>query len=389
MESEKRKRRESVSLYIHFPFCLYKCHYCDFNSHALSAEKIPFERYFSALTIELEKHFILRGYELGTLYFGGGTPSLMPAPMLEKILGICRNIFKVTPQTEITLEANPKTLDREKLRLLWELGINRISLGVQSLHDDYLATFGRIHKASDARDVIRLVKEAGFASWNTDLIFGFPHQSLKEWQKDLAEMISFGPPHISCYAFTVEKEAPYSKMIEKGSPLPDDDLQADCFEVTQEMMAKAGYLQYETSNYCLPGHPSRHNLNYWNYGEYAGLGAGAVSFFRAPAGGDYFGYRTTNFKKPEEYMANPGRGPIEWIDQATAKGEFMMMGLRKKDGIDLAIFEECFGGVPLESYAPVIEKYHAKGWLNKFGTRLTEEGMIMSNQVVSSFLFGL
>ena len=410
-----------ASLYLHFPYCLYKCHYCDFNSYAFKEGEIPFESYKQALLAEWKKRLsFFDSSPVETLFFGGGTPSLMRAEDIEVLLREIQRTAVFADEREITLEANPKTIDGKKLSGFNKAGINRLSVGVQSLNDAYLAAFGRIHSADDAREALRLVEKGGFASWNADLIFGFPGQTLSEWKKDLREILAHDPPHLSCYSFTVEAGTVYGQKLKvqsirqaqdksprfkvpsfakasagaQGSKyrLPDEDIQAEMFEVTGEILEKAGYRRYEISNFARPGHECRHNLNYWNYGEYVGLGAGAVSFLRNREkfppppfvkGGSFdspplkkggqggFGYRTTNFKEPGRYMEallnNSPHPPLslrggergsywfdeEMISRETAMAEFFMMGLRLSDGISKETYERLFS-VSAEQYHAAI-----------------------------------
>jgi len=318
-------------------------------------------------------------------------------------------------------------IDRRKLKGFKEAGITRVSLGVQSLHEAYLTRFGRIHSADDAREAIREIANAGFNSWNIDLIFGFPGQSFKEWDQDLHEVLTFGAPHLSCYSFSVEGDAPYSKMVQKGlAPLPSEDLQATLFEVTEEVLSQASYSHYEVSNYAQAGFESRHNKNYWNYGNFVGLGAGAVSFLHDSKGpfdssratveglaqgrrGELvlrsfseggrdegrrrFGYRTTNIKSPQGYMRAllSGDEEGEWfeleeISQETAMAEFMMMGLRLTEGISSQNFQFLFDQSAEEHFADRFKKFRQKGWISREGYFLTKEGHLFSNRVIEEFL---
>src|SRR3990167_2805078 len=338
-------------LYVHFPYCLYKCHYCDFNSHATPAGSIPSDDYVSALLLELKRHqdrFNSSVRNLETIFGGGGTPSLLAPIQVERLLDGISHFFTISEKTEITLEANPKTIDREKLGGFRKAGINRISVGVQSLNNRFLKPFGRIHSADDALEALALVAQTGFASWNADLIFGFPGQTLDEWRGELSRLISLHPPHLSCYALTVEKETLFHQQVAQGkSERPDNDLQAETLAETFSLLSAGGYTAYEISNHSLPGHSSRHNLNYWRYGQYLGIGAGAVSFFHH-RDSELFGIRTTNLKEPKRYMEAVRRDGSDFFDseeipRKTAMGEFMMMGLRLKEGPDPAAFHKLFG----------------------------------------------
>lgn len=384
-----------ISLYIHFPFCLYKCHYCDFNSHATPINQIPFADYVRCLINEIQlrrqifeqtgKHFFPPGQEVKSVFLGGGTPSLFSAACIADVLQEIGRVYRLSSDAEITLEANPKTLTPEKLADYRSIGINRLSVGIQSLHDRYLQNFGRIHSASDARQTLDWVARAGFGSWNADLIFGFPGQTMEEWQCDLAEILEWGSPHLSCYAFTVEEEAPYGKMVSRGLVAePDQDTQAGMLLWNRETLGASGLVPYEISNFSRSGHACRHNLNYWNYQSYLGLGAGAVSFF-----GDHrhaYGYRTQNEKIPARYMdlIKSTVGDIffteEHIDDRTAAFERMMMGLRLEEGVP-------FDATRKNS---VIDEYVGKGWLVKNSDatkiRVTDRGRLFADQILCDLL---
>lgn len=454
-EKQQKSEEKRSNIYIHFPFCLYKCHYCDFNSYAYHIDSIPFSEYASSLMHEMllrknifEKsgcHFFESRKNLKTLYFGGGTPSLMSIRNIEDILNAVGRYFSLGSDIEITLEANPKTLTKEKLSELKQIGINRISVGIQSLHDSYLSSFGRIHSAGDARRILDEVSDAGFRSWNADLIFGFPGQSMEEWREDLREILKWNPPHLSCYAFSVEKGTPYEKRLKGGVvSSPVEDVQADMYDFAVEKLKSEGLNHYEISNFSRLKSESQHNLNYWRYGEYLGLGAGAVSFFRSSHNNSEFGYRTTNFKNPQRYMKNWGPGSrthfkipsgrhpeasaegshestrgilhsvqndsrraqnddrgfeigsgvggggadLENISTETAMGEYIMMGLRLKEGVDSKRFKKLFSINLEDRYLSIIEKYRDKGWLSRKNLGLTEKGFLFSNQVMGEFLIG-
>lgn len=431
-KQQEKSEEKGNNLYIHFPFCLYKCHYCDFNSYAYHIDSIPFSQYVSSLTQEmsLRKNIFEKSGRLKTLYFGGGTPSLMSVKNVENLLNAVGRYFSLGSDIEITLEANPKTLTKEKLAGLKRIGINRISIGIQSLHDFYLSSFGRIHSADDARQILNEVSNAGFKSWSADLIFGFPGQTLREWREDLQEILKWDPPHLSCYAFTPPPGSPWCQS---------EDVQADMYDFTVEKLNGEGFNHYEISNFSQPKSESQHNLNYWRYGEYLGIGAGAVSFFYGSPTNFVFGYRTTNIKEPERYMKyllgvkslschseggttdesheRPwkidkllggsfapsdsreaqddrrvlpikcfGQQLVEMIPLETAMGEYIMMGLRLREGVDPKRFKKLFSISLEDRYLPIIEKYRDKGWLNQKNISLTKEGFLFSNQVMGEFL---
>jgi len=402
------------SLYLHLPYCLYKCHYCDFNSYATKPQNIPFQAYAQAVLNELDFRLqnepaVRRAYgpwggraadpavaahlstPLETIFLGGGTPSLFPPEilksLLEKILDRVAGMTQLS-KLDITMEANPGTITQKTIEDFASVaGITRLSLGVQSLHDKYLGKYGRIHSADEALQAVQWIKVAGFKSWSCDLMFGFPEQTSDEWKWELEKILTYDPPHLSCYAFTVEKEAPYGRQVALGNaPVPDEDIQAEMFEWTREFLTQSGYVGYEISNFAKLGQESQHNLNYWNYGSYLGLGAGAVSFVHSSQS-PFEGYRQMGLKTPEEYLKQPHAFlSHENIPAATAMQEFMMMGLRLKQGVNAANFQKLFGVRLEDHFAEPISQARQKGWMNLKEFSLTPQGFQMANQVVGLFL---
>ncbi|HBF13128.1 MAG TPA: hypothetical protein DDW49_07050 [Deltaproteobacteria bacterium] len=389
---------QPLSLYIHFPYCLYKCQYCDFNSYAVKNDPTLYSEYVDGLIKELSfrcslfdqtgQFFFPKKTKLKTIFFGGGTPSLMGAAQVERILNALSGYFEMSFQTEISLEANPKTIDKKNLNEFKMAGINRLSLGIQSLHDKYLGAFGRIHTAEEARQALGWAAET-FSNWNADLMFGFPGQSMEEWKADLNELLDYQSPHLSCYSFTVEEGAPYAKLVhEKKAAMPHEEDQARMFKTTQLRILKTNLAKYEISNFAHPGFECRHNLAYWNYEPYLALGAGACGFFHQLRGAN-FGYRTTNFKSPQVYLKALASGDIcfdtEFISQKTAMAEFMMMALRLSNGVNAENFEKFFGKSLSEQYPQILSRLREKQWMEKDGYRLTSEGLIFSNQAMAMF----
>lgn len=409
-------------IYIHYPYCLYKCHYCDFNSHAYAKNDIPQNQYTQALLAELQRRrenftesgtgFFADGTKIKTIFFGGGTPSLMNPRDLEKILDALRAIFIFADDIEITLESNPGTVTLEKFRDFKSTGVTRVSLGVQSLHDQYLSKFGRIHTAREAHDAVEFAVAAGFQRVSTDLIYGFPNQTLNEWQKDLDEMLSWNLGHVSCYALTAEEGTEFAKSVKNQLVAEtNSDLFADFQERTYACMAEAGRCAYEVSNFAIPGEESRHNLAYWNYESYLGLGAGACSQFVAPltrpsdtlsprGEGRVRGavIRCTNHKAPEHYMRTVTSAKsfytTEIIDQTTAMKEFVMMGLRLQNGVDQKRFQDLFQKSFSEVFAKAIAQNLENGRLvyekavaptNGDPLRVTQNGFLMNHALVWDF----
>ncbi|OGQ08532.1 MAG: hypothetical protein A3G32_09500 [Deltaproteobacteria bacterium RIFCSPLOWO2_12_FULL_40_28] len=378
------KNPKSVNLYIHYPYCLYKCHYCDFNSYAWEKNSIPHREYVKALILELSLRNFPKSY-LTSIFIGGGTPSLLPPADLEYLLSSLTSFFSWNDQTEITIEANPKTISKSGLIDYRNAGVNRISVGVQSLHDSYLGAFGRIHTVHDALCALEAVAQTGFTSWNADLMYGFPGQTQDEFCLDMEKLFQFDPPHSSCYALTVEKGTIYEGHVAKGIyEVPNDDLQLALMNWLPSFLESKGLHPYEISNFAKPGHESKHNLNYWHYGSYLGIGAGAVSQFHHPT------YRTTNLKKPGEYLDAIFNGRSwfekEEIPEITARGEFMMMGLRLKDGLDEENFLSLFSKRLEDVFDSTLVKLFQKGWIQKKPVRLTKLGLQFANLVASEFL---
>ncbi len=309
--------REDISLYLHIPFCSLKCAYCDFNSYAELEGLIP--PFVDALIDEVRLWGqVACRRRVPTVFFGGGTPSLLPLAHIERIMATLRDSFRLDPDAEVTMEANPGTLREPQgermedyLRGLLAAGVNRLSFGVQSFHDDELAALGRIHSAADALDCYRWAREAGFARINLDLIYGLPEQPFERWQTTLEQAIDLAPEHLSLYALTVEEGTKLAYDVAHGrAPEPDPDLQATMYEWSCRRLAAAGYQQYEISNWSRPGEECRHNLVYWRNGEWLGLGPGAHSHLREELG-------TGNW---EQGIRDGEQGTGNW-EQGTRDGE--------------------------------------------------------------------
>lgn len=394
-------------IYIHFPYCLYKCHYCDFNSHAWEQGKIPHQEYVIALLTELNhrknlfeaegRHFYAAGTEIGTVFFGGGTPSLMRPGDVEKILTELQRFFVFTGDVEITIEANPGTVTQKKLDDFCSAGVNRLSLGVQSLHDAYLARFGRIHTADEAINAIKSALCSQITNISTDLIFGFPGQTLAEWKSDLHAVLEFRLNHLSCYALTAEPDTIYSRQLaQRNLSETKPDVFADMLETTYELTDNRGISAYEISNFARPGFACRHNLAYWKYESYLGLGAGACSNWVDPLKV----IRTINHKSPQIYI---GRGKkffvpcavqnnslfhTETIELKTAMKEFMMMGLRLKTGVGGNGFRKKFGVSLEDVFEDQLKQAIALGLLVEENNCYcpTQQGFSLNNRLVGLFI---
>ncbi|MDP2674001.1 MAG: radical SAM family heme chaperone HemW [Dehalococcoidia bacterium] len=388
--------REPLSLYLHIPFCSLKCRYCDFNSYAGLEELV--EPYVDALIAEMGLWAgFARGRPVPTVFFGGGTPSLLPIEQVERVMTGLRERFALAPDAEVTLEANPGTVDAAYLGALLDAGVNRISFGVQSFHDDELAALDRIHSAAEAEEAYRWAREAGFQRVNLDLIYGLPEQPLERWQASLERAITLRPDHMSLYALTVEDGTKLAYDIEHGSvPEPDGDAQAEMYEWSQGRMAQAGYRQYEISNWSLPGQECRHNLVYWRNGDWLGLGAGAHSHLA--------GCRFADVYSPRRYVQLVGetaQAPPEDADagallksmrQVTfaeeprpelARADTLIMGLRLNEGVSLAEFQRRFGDGADAAYAATFEEFVSLGLLERANgrLRLTPRGRLLANEV--------
>jgi oxygen-independent coproporphyrinogen-3 oxidase len=385
------------SLYVHIPYCQAKCPYCDFNSYA--AEHWPEAHYVDALCAEL-RHYSQAapwyGGEIRTIFFGGGTPSLFAPASIARVLTTAASLWRITADAEITLEANPGTVWLESLGGFREAGINRLSFGVQSFQPHHLRTLGRIHSASDATTAVGWAREAGFDNVNLDLIFALPQQTLLEWERDLALGLALQPEHLSAYNLTYEEGTPFHKLRSQGvlRQLPEE-IEVAMFTHTQETLGAAGFEQYEISNYARPGRACRHNLNYWQSGEYLGVGAGAHSYAAngatlAPTA--RWGCRWGNEKIPNRYIdavakCGHARGAGEVLDERQARGEFVFLGLRRRTGLSAARFRERFGN-DLVTLFPRAADLQTEGLLQCVGDRwlLTARGLLLADSVFATFL---
>ncbi len=386
-----------LSIYVHIPFCEIKCGYCDFYSVPRGFDNFNLqEKYVDQLIREIdERSDPFAGRPILSIFFGGGTPSLLAPKLLEKILSALRRHFTWEKGIEITLEANPKTVSRESLAAFRSLGVNRISIGVQSFEDRFLKALGRIHTADEARRTIDDARHAGFDAISLDLIFALPGQTLDDWKKDIEEAIAMGTPHLSAYHLAIEKGTPFD-VLQKGGGLnlPSEEEGVRLLLWTRERLYQVRMEPYEISNFSFPGSESVHNRNYWRYGEYLGFGTAAASFIKNPPnppltkGGEGGFFRCTNVRDLKRYLAGEWEGSSETIDRRLAMGEFCMLALRTREGIE----EERFGAEFGESAALRFEKelghWVTRGWLRrvKNGWPLTSEGVLFADEVAASFL---
>jgi oxygen-independent coproporphyrinogen-3 oxidase len=384
-------RPEPFSLYVHIPYCTRKCPYCDFNVHVVA--RIPEIEYTDALLQELTTYAQLdgwRGRALSSVFFGGGTPSVFSpgtiAAMLEKIA----SLFSFAEEIEITLEANPE--DRRHFLGYRCCGVNRLSIGAQSFQPRLLKFLGRVHAADETREALKIALAGGFDNVNLDLIYAIPGQALAELQADLDEALNFKLPHLSAYNLTIEEATPFHRDYRRGklTPVPEE-AEIAMAELIQGTLAGAGLERYEISNYARAGFQSRHNLNYWQGGDYLGIGAGAHSYLGKRANGA-FGERWHNEKKPGRYMEEVKRSgqavvEREESDLRKAAAEFMFMGLRMMRGISVDEFSLRFGKDPCEFY-PRIRDWVEGGLMEQEDQRLrlTHRGLLVANSLFVEFV---
>jgi putative oxygen-independent coproporphyrinogen III oxidase len=333
-----------LSLYIHWPWCVKKCPYCDFNSHE-SRGDIPETEYINAVIADLESALPqIWGRRVGTVFIGGGTPSLMSGAGLDTLLTGIRSRISLLPEAEVTLEANPGTVEVAKFAAFRDAGVNRVSLGIQSFDEAKLKALGRIHDGAEARRAIEIALRH-FDNVNIDLMYALPQQTLAEAQADIRAGIAFGTPHLSAYHLTLE---PNTAFFHEPPPVPDEDLSADMQEMVEAELAAAGYLHYETSAFARPGMQSRHNFNYWAFGDYLGIGAGAHGKISNHAEI----VREMRHKHPRAYLEAAAKGEFvrerRVVTAAELPGEFMMNALRLIDGFPSALFAERTG-LPLSA----------------------------------------
>ncbi len=381
------------SLYLHIPYCQSKCPYCDFNSHAVASW--PEDDYVRALVAEIERRAgeaPWTGRRLKTIFIGGGTPSLFRPESIAMVLAAAERKFGLERGAEVTLEANPGTVDAAKLDGMRAAGINRISFGTQSFNDARLKFLGRIHGAAETREAARLAHRAGFERLNLDLIFAIPGQTIDETLNDIAEAAALRPDHISAYNLTFEEGTAFFTEMKRGRIRPiDSDRQAEFYAAVREELPRRGYSMYEISNYAPRGHEARHNLSYWRLESYLGLGAGAHSFARDENGGG--GRRWWNERMPARYVEQALRGGLaeaggETVDAHSARGEFVFLNLRLRDGFALADFEARFGA----SFDSVFGTCAARLFEGELLVRdrgriyLSERGLELADSVFAEFI---
>ena len=386
-----KMKKRNLELYLHIPFCVKKCNYCDF----FSASGTPKEQadYVSAMIQEIQSYQELSGeYEVQTIFLGGGTPSLLTPEQIEKIFTTIYHIFSVNENAEITMEMNPGTVDIEKLRAMKAAGVNRLSIGLQSAQNEELKMLGRIHTYEEFLETWKLTEQAGFKNRNIDLMSALPGQTMESYKDTLSKVLALEPEHISAYSLILEEGTVFYDWYEKGKldrgawKLPSEEEEYAMGELTIQRLAEAGMHRYEISNYAKPGKECRHNLGYWDRVEYLGIGAGSSSLIK--------GERFDHIRDRKAYIEKIRNGESILIDREilsveSQMEEFMYLGLRKIEGVSRTDFQNYFGKNVDDVYGEILDKLEEEQLLEFSGNRirLTHRGMDVSNCVLAEFLF--
>lgn len=374
---------EPPGLYLHIPFCKSRCAYCSFNSYACQAPPVA---YLAALASQI-RHWAgqqwCRERTFATLFVGGGTPTIYGGSEVAALVRQCLTSFNFREDVEVTVEANPNTVNEQVLAELRRAGVNRLSLGVQAFSDRLLAGLGRSHTKAEADAAIKAARRAGFANINLDLMYGLPGQSVADWQESLAQALAHAPEHLACYELTIEEGTPFARLVDKGElTLPDEEEALSMAELTHEFLAQEGLARYEISNYAAPGRECRHNLNYWRNGSYLGLGAGAVSCLS--------GFRVGTVREPGEFagLVEAGDSPLaegECLPLAARFRESVVMGLRMIQGVSFARLQRQFGLTPPDYYGKMLDElqWHGLVAVTQDSLHLTKTGLLVANQVLA------
>jgi oxygen-independent coproporphyrinogen-3 oxidase len=381
-----------LSLYVHLPWCVRKCPYCDFNSHEFRGEggrgELPFAAYVDALVADLDFDLpLVWGRTVHSVFFGGGTPSLFPPEAIDAFLQAASSRLRFAPGLEITLETNPGTAEHGRFEGYRAAGVNRLSFGIQSFDDGCLQRLGRIHDSNEAEAAVKLAQDAGFDNLNLDLMYALPAQTLAMAERDVERAVALQPAHVSHYQLTLEPNTVFAARPPIG--IPDEDAGWDMQERCQALLADAGYAQYEVSAYARAGRQCAHNLNYWRFGDYLGIGAGAHG--KLTLGAEQAILRRWKVKHPAAYLAAAGRGEAiggdERIEPARRPFEYMLNALRLDEGFALGEFAACTG-LDAASIAPQLACAEARDWLRVEGERVvpTPLGRRFTNDVVGLFL---
>ena len=380
---------KELGIYIHIPFCKQKCYYCDFISYANKGEKV--KEYIECLQkeIELESNkYKNEEYEITTIYIGGGTPSFIDASYIERIINTIKQKYKLYENSEIAIEVNPGTINEEKIRKYKDIGINRISIGLQTTKDNLLKQIGRIHTYEEFLNCYKIVKKIGIDNINVDLMLGLPNQTLEDLKESLREVVNLNPNHISLYSLILEENTALEKMVSQNmAKLPEEDLEREMYWTTKKILEENRYIHYEISNFSKKGYESKHNLNCWNQKEYLGFGVAAHSYIKNK--------RYCNTKNIEEYIKNIQNGKIlnnrticEIQNKIEKQKEYMLLGLRKIQGIDIQKFKNKFIDNPICIFHKELEKLVKEELievdLNQI--KLTSKGLDFANLVWEEFV---
>lgn len=388
--------KEKIGIYVHIPFCLSKCKYCDFLSFPM--DEINREKYIKALIEEIKGFKNPYDYEVVSVFIGGGTPTISEKSQLTRIMDTIFQCFDVSLDAEITIECNPKTADLNKLKAIRNAGVNRLSIGVQSMEDRFLRVLGRVHEVEDVYDTFSIAKQAGFTNINADLMFSLPGQTLEDWTNTLDMTLKLNPTHISAYSLIIEENTPFydkyhDAMCERNGGneqdlLPSEDDEVRMYELTQKVLKENGFEQYEVSNFAKPGCESIHNDGYWTRRSYIGFGLGAASLLNET--------RYENTKDFEYYLENSSDiwtsnfstdvGDKLSVEEAMA--ETMFLGLRRKHGVSISAFKDKFGVDVRDVYGTVIEKQiqNELVYVDDDEIYLTEKGNLISNICLAEYL---
>lgn len=382
---------KKLAIYIHIPFCVRKCLYCDFLSAPASDETR--EQYVQALCREIrEERKSYVNYKIETIFLGGGTPSLLSGEQLDRILGTVFDAYQVADDCEISMEVNPGTVTKEKLKAYKRAGVNRLSIGMQSAVEEELQSLGRIHSSEDAFDTYELAIKTGFNNINIDLMSAIPGQTIESWKESLKRILDLepAPAHVSAYSLIIEEG---TSFFENTPALPDEDTEREMYKITNDILSRAGYVRYEISNYAKPGYACRHNCTYWERGSYVGFGIGAASlvdqirFSNTRNLKDYLG----KYLKNATVAIKENRQELSVEEQME---EFMFLGLRMMRGVSAGKFSDLFGKTIEQVYPGIVEKYCRQGLLQKIPEQgsgeariaLTERGIDVSNVIMADFL---
>jgi oxygen-independent coproporphyrinogen-3 oxidase len=390
MPASPSLRLPPLSLYVHFPWCVRKCPYCDFNSHTLQGD-LPANDYIDALLRDLSAQAdAAQGRELQSIFLGGGTPSLFPAAALARLLAGVRERLSLAADLEVTLEANPGTIERGRFADYRAAGINRVSLGAQSFDPAQLARLGRIHSAADTQRAVDELHASGLTNFNLDLMYGLPQQTVAQALTDIGRAVALQPAHLSVYQLTLEPGTVFAGRPPAG--LPDSDLGADIQQACQQQLAAAHYLQYEVSAYARPGQRCRHNLNYWQFGDYLGIGAGAHGKCTRIEGGRLVIVRSTRPREPRRYLASLAPGAAAAATRAIVPAaelpfEYLLNALRLNDGFEQGEFE-ARTGLAFSAMGEPLAMAQRRGLLLHRGTqwRASERGFNFLNDLLALFL---